>query len=282
MHHSVQVSSWLQQEYVDSTARLRTRRKAVSTAAMALSSFASTVAVSYDTRERAVSDSSSGSEESVEMIENFTDSLEASPCARSQPAGRRRSVRRSITIMSTDSANNPVTQMITTSLVQQASDTIERAKNHHCAEASVCCDVARQLSGSDEAALARMLRRCHSWDFDVFLLAEMVQDATLPLLCDLLLNLNHVTVALKLTTAEVWRLTSLLQVRYRSENSYHNSLHAADVTQTVSVFLQEKFFMSHISPLDYLCSIIAAAAHDVGHPGTPAAAFVCGYRSSER
>ena len=59
---------------------------------------------------------------------------------------------------------------------------------------------------------------------------------------------------------------------YRIQNPYHNSTHAADVTQTAGVILQAvKSYMADAGrPLDKLeifSVIFAAAVHDLGHPG---------------
>ena len=54
---------------------------------------------------------------------------------------------------------------------------------------------------------------------------------------------------------------------YNPQNPYHNSIHAADVTQSLGCLLISDEFSSQLSDMELLSMIIAAAVHDVGHPG---------------
>lgn len=51
-------------------------------------------------------------------------------------------------------------------------------------------------------------------------------------------------------------------------NSYHNNIHATDVTQTAAIIL-ESFAkqVSEIPKMDTFCIIMASAVHDLGHLG---------------
>eukprot|EP00581_Thalassiosira_minuscula_P009892 CAMPEP_0183709712 /NCGR_PEP_ID=MMETSP0737-20130205/5701_1 /TAXON_ID=385413 /ORGANISM="Thalassiosira miniscula, Strain CCMP1093" /LENGTH=509 /DNA_ID=CAMNT_0025937879 /DNA_START=366 /DNA_END=1895 /DNA_ORIENTATION=+ len=59
----------------------------------------------------------------------------------------------------------------------------------------------------------------------------------------------------------------LVEGDYRKENPYHNSIHAADVTQTTFSLLQMGGDKFSSSPLELFSLILAAACHDMGHPG---------------
>jgi len=59
----------------------------------------------------------------------------------------------------------------------------------------------------------------------------------------------------------------LVESDYRKENPYHNSIHAADVTQTTFSLLQMGGDKFSSSPLELLSLILAAVCHDMGHPG---------------
>ncbi|XP_027750485.1 high affinity cAMP-specific 3',5'-cyclic phosphodiesterase 7A isoform X5 [Empidonax traillii] len=64
------------------------------------------------------------------------------------------------------------------------------------------------------------------------------------------------------------RLTNVMvQEDYHSQNPYHNAVHAADVTQAMHCYLKEPKLSRSLTPWDVLLSLIAAATHDLDHPG---------------
>ena len=52
-----------------------------------------------------------------------------------------------------------------------------------------------------------------------------------------------------------------------NDKPYHNSMHAADVTQSVGALLATDGFSDQLTDLELLAVILASAVHDVGHPG---------------
>lgn len=60
-----------------------------------------------------------------------------------------------------------------------------------------------------------------------------------------------------------------IEIRYRRDNPYHNSLHAADVVNSLVYFLRLRTArgISSLEPLDRLAAIVAGVGHDVGHDG---------------
>jgi len=54
-----------------------------------------------------------------------------------------------------------------------------------------------------------------------------------------------------------------VEEKYSKTNAYHNAIHAADVMQTAYMLLAHLRF----SELENLAALMAAACHDVGHPG---------------
>jgi len=50
-------------------------------------------------------------------------------------------------------------------------------------------------------------------------------------------------------------------------NPYHNSIHGADVANSIAYFLTQEDFRRHFNDLEMSCMIISALVHDVGHPG---------------
>ena len=57
--------------------------------------------------------------------------------------------------------------------------------------------------------------------------------------------------------------------QYLTSTLYHNSLHGADITQTICLFFNNSNAeeVCHAQVIDLLSIIIAALGHDVGHPG---------------
>ena len=51
------------------------------------------------------------------------------------------------------------------------------------------------------------------------------------------------------------------------ENPYHNSTHAADVTQGLCAMLACNGFAAALTDLEMLSMVLSCAIHDVGHPG---------------
>lgn len=51
------------------------------------------------------------------------------------------------------------------------------------------------------------------------------------------------------------------------ENPYHNSIHAVDVVQSSYVIYKNLQTHVQLLPLELFCLLIAAAVHDVEHPG---------------
>ncbi|MEE6512507.1 hypothetical protein FKM82_019575 [Ascaphus truei] len=58
-----------------------------------------------------------------------------------------------------------------------------------------------------------------------------------------------------------------LEDHYHADVAYHNSLHAADVTQSTHILLSTPALDAVFTDLEILAAIFAAAIHDVDHPG---------------
>ena len=115
--------------------------------------------------------------------------------------------------------------------------------------------------------LVEMLENVSNWDFDVFAMNELTKSP---------LRVIGVAAARKCRMLEqndinAGKYESFLcdvEASYCS-NPYHNALHAADVVQTCLHFLSQCHLVeaSGFSPLATAGLLIAAAVHDVGHPG---------------
>ena len=52
-------------------------------------------------------------------------------------------------------------------------------------------------------------------------------------------------------------------------NPYHNACHAADVACSLMYFIRNSELQKYLNALDTISALVAALAHDLGHPGFP-------------
>merc|ERR1719320_1026236 len=106
------------------------------------------------------------------------------------------------------------------------------------------------------------------WEFDVLAFSEKPEVGGMPLLV-----LGHFIIIqsglkddLKLDMDRVDNWLRSVEMEY-NDLPYHNHLHGADVMCSMYHWWTSEFFEENMSSLDLLASIMAAAAHDVGHDG---------------
>ncbi|GAA6086154.1 cAMP-specific 3',5'-cyclic phosphodiesterase 4B isoform X3 [Tachysurus ichikawai] len=118
-----------------------------------------------------------------------------------------------------------------------------------------------------EDALARELDDLNKWGLNIFRVAEFSNNR--PLSCIMfaifqerdLLKTFHIPVDTFIT------YVMTLEDHYHANVAYHNSLHAADVTQSTHVLLSTPALDAVFTDLEILAALFAAAIHDVDHPG---------------
>ncbi|XP_029384669.1 high affinity 3',5'-cyclic-AMP phosphodiesterase 7A isoform X3 [Echeneis naucrates] len=112
-----------------------------------------------------------------------------------------------------------------------------------------------------------MLEKVGNWNFDIFLFDRLTNGNGLITLTFHLLNQYGLVELFQLDMVRLWRFLVMVQEDYHSENPYHNAVHAADVTQAMYCYLQEPMLAKSLTSYDILLGLIAAATHDLGHPG---------------
>ncbi|XP_040564835.1 uncharacterized protein [Lepeophtheirus salmonis] len=105
------------------------------------------------------------------------------------------------------------------------------------------------------------------WDFNAFTLDRLSQGDGLASLCTYLFHRHGLLAYFQLDPLIVWKFFSLVEAGYRASNPYHNATHATDVTQAMNIFLQEPLIKRSLTPLELMSALIAAATHDLDHPG---------------
>ncbi|XP_044734940.1 high affinity cAMP-specific and IBMX-insensitive 3',5'-cyclic phosphodiesterase 8 isoform X2 [Chrysoperla carnea] len=124
------------------------------------------------------------------------------------------------------------------------------------------------------AAIRELLETSLLWEFDIFRLEELTFKRPLVHLGMNLMCHFDIPGTLNCDEKTLQNWLHVIESNYRSSNSYHNSTHAADVLQATAGYLEKERLKSILDPLDEATTLIAAAAHDVDHPGK-SSAFLC-------
>eukprot|EP00743_Colponemidia_sp_Colp-15_P006379 GILK01006866.1.p1 GENE.GILK01006866.1~~GILK01006866.1.p1 ORF type:complete len:736 (+),score=122.25 GILK01006866.1:128-2335(+) len=128
----------------------------------------------------------------------------------------------------------------------------------------------RSIFGSstpDNKQLNRLLNRVGTWSFNAFDLADACEGY--PLAPLLLYLFSHYNLAdqFQIKDTVLRAFAETLEGGYIQTNFYHNSTHAADVTSSIDYFLKIGELRANVTQLETMTAIVAAAAHDVAHPG---------------
>ncbi|KRZ08087.1 putative 3',5'-cyclic phosphodiesterase pde-4, partial [Trichinella zimbabwensis] len=124
------------------------------------------------------------------------------------------------------------------------------------------CGLGKEASSE----LINHLNQIDRWGVDIFKMDELSHNHSLTTITFTILKNRGLLKAFNIRPARLLTYLLHLEDHYR-KNSYHNSLHAADVTQTVHVMLSTPSLESVFTDLEKLAVIFAAAIHDVDHPG---------------
>ncbi|KAJ8355769.1 hypothetical protein SKAU_G00185630 [Synaphobranchus kaupii] len=114
---------------------------------------------------------------------------------------------------------------------------------------------------------AHMLSKVGTWNFDIFLFDRLTNGNSLVTLLCHLFNVYGLIHHFQLDMVKLHRFLGMVQEDYHSQNPYHNAVHAADVTQAMHCYLKEPKLAQYLTPMDIFLGLMAAAAHDVDHPG---------------
>jgi len=107
-------------------------------------------------------------------------------------------------------------------------------------------------------------------DFDIFDFKSKVGHRNvLPLMCYCILKALGLLDKRIITLSKLESFLYSINDNYKESTFYHNSLHGADVTQSLCVFFinSNAEQIGETSVLDLLGMILSAMGHDLGHPG---------------
>ncbi|XP_029660388.1 high affinity cAMP-specific and IBMX-insensitive 3',5'-cyclic phosphodiesterase 8 isoform X1 [Formica exsecta] len=122
--------------------------------------------------------------------------------------------------------------------------------------------------------IAEILDKSLDWNFEIFKLEMLTEKRPLVFLGLTIMNLYQVPAKLNCDEKTLQNWLAIIEHNYNSDNSYHNSTHAADVLQATARFMQSERLKEILEPLDEVAALIAAAAHDIDHPGR-SSQFLC-------
>ena len=106
-----------------------------------------------------------------------------------------------------------------------------------------------------------------AWDFDLFLADELSGGQGLLLVGSVLFAHHDLLTLFKIHPNTLENFLSDISNAYIADNTYHNALHGADVTQTLHYFVQSGGMAQYMNQEMLFTSIVAALIHDCGHPG---------------
>uniref|UniRef100_A0A0K8SGT4 3',5'-cyclic-AMP phosphodiesterase n=1 Tax=Lygus hesperus TaxID=30085 RepID=A0A0K8SGT4_LYGHE len=119
--------------------------------------------------------------------------------------------------------------------------------------------------------LKEAMKKINTWEFDVILVEKLTSGKPLVYVGIKIFSIFNAYKVLGVDEKTLYSWLVLMVNHYIPDNSYHNSTHAADVLQAAACFLLKLRSKKLLEPLDEICCLIAAVAHDLGHPGKSSA-----------
>jgi len=114
----------------------------------------------------------------------------------------------------------------------------------------------------------RIVLQVTEWNFDAFQVDELTDQHSLQKVFLELIKLFQLHNKLPIDMAACAMYIRKIEAHYK-ENPYHNRIHATDVLQSVGFILHYHDFYREFTDLEILAMLLAAAIHDVDHPGRP-------------
>ncbi|KAH0508418.1 cAMP-specific 3',5'-cyclic phosphodiesterase 4C [Microtus ochrogaster] len=118
-----------------------------------------------------------------------------------------------------------------------------------------------------EAQLAKELEDTNKWGLDVFKVAELSGNRPLTAVMFSVFQERDLLKTFQIPADTLLTFLLTLEAHYHADVAYHNSVHAADVAQSVHVLLGTPALEAVFTDLEVLAAIFACAIHDVDHPG---------------
>uniref|UniRef100_A0A671TMC5 Phosphodiesterase n=1 Tax=Sparus aurata TaxID=8175 RepID=A0A671TMC5_SPAAU len=111
------------------------------------------------------------------------------------------------------------------------------------------------------------LEDLNKWGFNIFRVAEFSNNRPLSCIMYTIFQERELLKTFRIPVDTFVTYVMTLEDHYHGNVAYHNSLHAADVTQSTHVLLSTPALDAVFTDLEILAALFAAAIHDVDHPG---------------
>ncbi|XP_069623204.1 3',5'-cyclic-AMP phosphodiesterase 4A isoform X1 [Ranitomeya imitator] len=118
-----------------------------------------------------------------------------------------------------------------------------------------------------EEPLEKELDNLNKWGLNIFRVAEYSNNRPLSCIMYTTFQERELCKTFKIPVDTLITYMMTLEDHYHADVAYHNSLHAADVTQSTHVLLSTPALDAVFTDLEILAALFAAAIHDVDHPG---------------
>ncbi|XP_070153184.1 3',5'-cyclic-AMP phosphodiesterase isoform X4 [Polyergus mexicanus] len=118
-----------------------------------------------------------------------------------------------------------------------------------------------------EEELGKLLSDIDKWGIDIFRIGELSNNRPLTCVAYTAFQSRDLLKSLAIPPKTFVAFMMTLEDHYVKDNPFHNSLHAADVTQSTHTLLNTPALESVFTPLEITAALFAASIHDVDHPG---------------
>ncbi|XP_017112281.1 cAMP-specific 3',5'-cyclic phosphodiesterase isoform X3 [Drosophila elegans] len=118
-----------------------------------------------------------------------------------------------------------------------------------------------------ENELGTLLGELDTWGIQIFSIGEFSVNRPLTSVAYTIFQSRELLTSLMIPPKTFLNFMTTLEDHYVKDNPFHNSLHAADVTQSTNVLLNTPALEGVFTPLEVGGALFAACIHDVDHPG---------------
>ncbi|XP_058803948.1 cAMP-specific 3',5'-cyclic phosphodiesterase-like isoform X2 [Phymastichus coffea] len=118
-----------------------------------------------------------------------------------------------------------------------------------------------------EEELGKLLSEIDKWGIDIFRIGELSNNRPLTCVAYTAFQSRNLLKLIMIPPKTFVTFMMTLEDHYVKDNPFHNSLHAADVTQSTHTLLNTPALESVFTPLEITAALFAATIHDVDHPG---------------